>query len=49
MWVKALNGNVIEVDDAFVAGLVEQGHRAFATEAEARGEAKRPAKRQPSK
>lgn len=37
MWIKARNGNVVEVDDGFVAGLVAQGHESFQTEAEARG------------
>ena len=37
MWVRALNGNVIEVPEDLVPGLVAQGHKAFPTEAEARG------------
>lgn len=38
MWIKALNGNVFEVPETLVAGLVEQGHKPFATEAAARGQ-----------
>ena len=48
MWVRALNGVVLEVSDIIAADLVEQGHKSFLTEAEARGlpePRKAPAKR----
>ena len=43
VWIKAKNGNVIDVPEVFVDGLVAQGHEAFDTEDEARGK-KRAAK-----
>lgn len=47
-WIKALNGNVIEVSEEFVDGLVTQGHEAFDTEDEARGKQKRAPKSNPA-
>lgn len=44
VWIKALNGNVVDVPKEFVDGLVAQGHEAFDTEDEARGKQKRAAK-----
>lgn len=43
-WIKAKNGNVIDVPESLVAGLVAQGHEAFESEDEARGERKRAVK-----
>ena len=37
VWVRALNGAVIEVPDHNAAEYVEQGHTVHATEDEARG------------
>ena len=48
MWIRALNGVVLEVPDSKASEYVEQGHAAFSTEAEARGKSgpvKAPVKR----
>ena len=47
MWIKATSGVVLEVPDDKVAEYVEQGHKAFRTEAEARGKTAT-AKRKPA-
>ncbi len=49
MWIKALNGNVLEVPDDLVPSLVEQGHEAFTSESEARGVKPPPVKPKPSR
>lgn len=46
MWIRALNGVVVEVPDAKAAEYVEQGHSAFDTEDAARG---KPAPKSPAK
>ena len=48
VWIKAKNGNVIDVPEVFVDGLVAQGHEAFDTEDEARGKQKRAPKSKPA-
>lgn len=48
-WIKAKNGNVIDVPEVLVAGLVAQGHEAFDTEDEARGKRKRTVKSESTK
>jgi hypothetical protein len=37
-WIKATNGVVIDIPESLVDYLVSQGHQAFNSEAEARGE-----------
>lgn len=48
-WIKAKNGNVIDVPEAIAVGLVAQGHEAFDTEDEARGKRRRAVKSEPTK
>lgn len=42
VWIKALNGNVLDVPDSLADSLVAQGHEAFDTEDEARGKSAKP-------
>lgn len=36
-WIKAKNGNVFDVPEALVAGLVAQGHEAFESDPREKG------------